>query len=93
MAEIGRITWISGPVVRARLTGQLKMLEQVEVSDYHLSGEVLSLREGIATIQVYEETAGIKPGSPVFSTGAPLSVELGPGLIGRIFDGIQRPLE
>lgn len=93
MAEIGRITWISGPVVRARLTGQLKMLEQVEVSDYHLSGEVLSLREGIATIQVYEETAGIKPGAPVFGTGAPLSVELGPGLIGRIFDGIQRPLE
>lgn len=93
MAEVGRITWISGPVVRARITGRLQMLEQVEVSDYHLIGEVLSLRGGIATIQVYEETAGIKPGAPVFGTGAPLSVELGPGLIGRIFDGIQRPLE
>ena len=93
MAEVGRITWISGPVVRARITGRLQMLEQVEVSDYHLAGEVLSIRGGIATIQVYEETAGIKPGAPVFGTGAPLSVELGPGLIGRIFGGTQRPLE
>ncbi|MHB1356611.1 MAG: V-type ATP synthase subunit A [Anaerolineae bacterium] len=93
MVEVGRITWISGPVVRARITGRLQMLEQVEVSDYHLVGEVLSIKSGIATIQVYEETAGIKPGAPVFGSGAPLSVELGPGLIGRIFDGIQRPLE
>jgi V/A-type H+/Na+-transporting ATPase subunit A len=93
LVEVGRITWISGPVVRARVTGRLQMLEQVEVSDYHLVGEVLSLRGGIATIQVYEETAGIKPGAPIYGSGAPLSVELGPGLIGRIFDGIQRPLE
>ncbi|MHB9032360.1 MAG: V-type ATP synthase subunit A [Anaerolineae bacterium] len=91
--EVGKVVWISGPVVRARLTKPLQMLEQVEVSDMHLIGEVLSLRGSEATIQVYEETAGIKPGVPVFGTGGPLAVELGPGLIGRIFDGIQRPLE
>lgn len=69
------------------------MMEQVTVSDYHLVGEVIGLRQNIATIQVYEDTSGVRPGDPVYGTGAPLSVELGPGLIGNIFDGIQRPLE
>jgi len=84
---------VSGPVVRAEITGHTQMMEQVTVSDYHLVGEVIGLRRDIATIQVYEDTSGIEPGAPVYGTGAPLSVELGPGLIGNIFDGIQRPLE
>ncbi len=91
--EVGKITWISGPVVKVRISSPLQMLEQVEVSDMHLVGEVLSIRGDEATIQVYEETEGIKPGAPVYGSGAPLAVELGPGLIGRIFDGIQRPLK
>ena len=93
MNIVGRVTWISGPVVRAEVTGQTQMMEQVTVSDYHLVGEVIGLRRNIATIQVYEDTSGVVPGVPVYGTGAPLSVELGPGLIGNIFDGIQRPLE
>lgn len=91
--EVGKITWISGPVVKIHISSPLQMLEQVEVSELHLVGEVLAIRGDEATIQVYEETAGIKPGAPVYGSGAPLAVELGPGLIGRIFDGIQRPLQ
>jgi V/A-type H+-transporting ATPase subunit A len=68
------------------------MLELVEVGDDHLVGEVIGLDGDIITIQVYEETSGMRPGAPVFSAGMPLSVELGPGLLGSIFDGIQRPL-
>ena len=93
MNIVGRVTWVSGPVVRAEVSGQTQMMEQVTVSDYQLVGEVIGLRRDIATIQVYEDTSGIVPGAPVYGTGAPLSVELGPGLIGNIFDGIQRPLE
>jgi V/A-type H+/Na+-transporting ATPase subunit A len=93
VSMVARVTWISGPVVRAEVTGQTQMMEQVTVSDYHLVGEVIGLRQNIATIQVYEDTSGVRPGDPVYGTGAPLSVELGPGLIGNIFDGIQRPLE
>ena len=92
MKQVGSLIWISGPVVRARLTERVQMLEQVEVSAFHLVGEVIGIHEDVATIQVYEETAGIKPGEPVFGTGLPLSVDLGPGLMGHIFDGIQRPL-
>lgn len=69
------------------------MFDVVRVSDRRLIGEVLEMRGDRASIQVYEETAGLGPGEPVYGTGAPLSVELGPGLIGTIFDGIQRPLE
>ena len=93
MDVVGRVIWISGPVVRAEVTSQTQMLEQVSVSDDQLVGEVIGLRRDIATIQVYEDTSGLVPGVPVYGTGAPLSVELGPGLIGGIFDGIQRPLE
>lgn len=91
--QVGKISWVSGPVVRMRVSASLQMLEQVEVSNARLIGEVLSIHGDEATIQVYEDTAGITPGEPVYGTGAPLSVELGPGLIGRIYDGIQRPLE
>ena len=89
---VAEITWVSGPVVRAALTGAPQMMEQVQVGDDRLVGEVIGIRQGVATVQVYEDTTGIRPGDAVYGTGAPLSVELGPGLVGRIYDGIQRPL-
>jgi V/A-type H+-transporting ATPase subunit A len=79
-------------VVRARVDSSVYMLEQVEVSDYRLVGEIIGMDAEVATIQVYEETSGIRPGDAVYAMGMPLSVELGPGLIGHVFDGIQRPL-
>ena len=93
MKQIGHVIWISGPVVRAQVTETVQMLEQVEVGDDHLVGEVIGMHGDVATLQVYEETAGTRPGAPVFGVGMPLSVELGPGLMGNIFDGIQRPLQ
>ena len=89
---IATVTWISGPVIRARGSRKVSMLELVEVGDQHLIGEVIGLEGDVLTIQVYEETSGMRPGAPVFGTGMPLSVELGPGLLRSIFDGIQRPL-
>jgi V/A-type H+-transporting ATPase subunit A len=70
-----------------------QMLEAVEVGEEHLVGEIIALKGEQATMQVYEDSTGLKPGAPVYSTGLPLSVELGPGLIDNILDGIQRPLE
>ncbi len=90
--EIGIVVWINGPVVRARGSRRVSMLEVVEIGDERLVGEVIGLEDDILTIQVYEETSGLHPGVPVYGTGLPLSVELGPGLLGGIFDGIQRPL-
>jgi V/A-type H+-transporting ATPase subunit A len=90
--QVGVVTWISGPVVRARGSRRVSMLELVEVGEEHLVGEVIGLEADIITIQVYEETSGMRPGAPVYGTGLPLSVELGPGLLRSIFDGIQRPL-
>jgi V/A-type H+-transporting ATPase subunit A len=90
--EIGTVTWISGPVLRARGSRQVSMLEMVEVGDDRLIGEVIGLEGDVITLQVYEETSGLRPGAPVHGTGMSLSVELGPGLLGGIFDGIQRPL-
>ena len=90
--QIGQVTWISGPVIRARGSRHTSMLELVEVGEEHLVGEVIGLDGDVITIQVYEETSGMRPGAPVFGTGLPLSVELGPGLLRSIFDGIQRPL-
>ena len=90
--QIGTVIWINGPVVRVRGSRQVSMLELVEVDDAHLVGEVIGLEDDIITIQVYEETSGMRPGAPVYGTGMPLSVELGPGLLRSIFDGIQRPL-
>jgi V/A-type H+-transporting ATPase subunit A len=88
----GKITFINGPVVEAEnMTGYI-MRELVYVGKLKLVGEIIELDGGTATIQVYEETSGMKPGEPVYSTGRPLSVQLGPGIIGNIFDGIQRPL-
>jgi V/A-type H+-transporting ATPase subunit A len=90
--RIGTITWINGPVVRARGSRRIGMLELVEVGDEHLVGEVIGLDGDIITAQVYEETSGMAPGAPIFGTGLPLSVDLGPGLIQSIYDGVQRPL-
>ena len=88
----GTITKVSGPLVIASGMRQANMFDVVRVSEQHLIGEIIEMHGDRASIQVYEETSGLGPGEPVTSTGAPLSVELGPGLIGSIFDGIQRPL-
>ena len=93
MSRIGTVSWISGPVVRAKVIGPIVMQEQVAVGEDRLVGEVIRLDGDLATVQVYEETAGMRPGDPVYGMGMPLSVELGPGLLGQVFDGIQRPLE
>jgi len=90
--QVGVITWISGPVVRARGSRKIGMLELVEVGEEHLVGEVIGLDGDIITAQVYEETSGMQTGAPIFGTGLPLSVELAPGLIQSIYDGVQRPL-
>lgn len=90
--EIGKIVKVSGPLIIAEGMAQCKMFDVVQVSDKKLIGEVIELRGDKASIQVYEETSGLGPGEKVYSTGAPLSVELGPGLIEGIYDGIQRPL-
>lgn len=89
----GKIVKISGPLIVAENLPDVEMYDVVKVSDKKLVGEVIELRGDRASIQVYEETGGLCVGEPVVSTGAPLSVELGPGLIESIFDGIQRPLE
>ena len=89
----GRIVKVSGPLVVAEGMRNSNMFDVVRVGKENLIGEILEIHEDRASIQVYEETSGLGPGAPVVSTMAPLSVELGPGLIENIFDGIQRPLE
>lgn len=89
---MGKTVKISGPLIIAEDMADCKMYDVVRVSDKGLIGEVIELRGDKASIQVYEETAGLGPGEEVVSTGEPLSVELAPGLITGIFDGIQRPL-
>lgn len=84
---------INGPVVKVRDTSDFSMMEMVYVGEKRLVGEVIGITEAFTTIQVYESTTGLKPGEPVYTTGAPLSVTLGPGLLSNIFDGIERPLQ
>lgn len=93
MVAKGRIVWVSGPAVKADGMSSAKMYETVEVGDAKLIGEVIRLTGDVAFIQVYESTSGLKPGEDVIGTGQPLSVLLGPGILGRIYDGIQRPLD
>ena len=93
MVAEGRIVWVSGPAVRADGMSDAKMYETVAVGNSKLIGEVIRLTGDVAFIQVYESTSGLKPGEPVVGTGNPLSVMLGPGIIGQIYDGIQRPLK
>jgi len=90
--KVGEVVWVNGPVVRARGSQNIGMLEVVEVGEDRMIAEIIGLERDIMTIQVYEETSGLRPGAPVYGTGMPLSVELGPGLLQSIFDGIQRPL-
>ncbi len=89
----GKIRWISGPVIKAEGMSESKMYETVEVGQDNLIGEIIRLTGDVAFIAVYESTSGLKPGEPVLGTGKPLSVTLGPGMIGKIYDGLQRPLD
>lgn len=89
----GHVVSIVGPVVGVADMAGVRMYDIVRVGNAGLMGEVIKLQEDFATIQVYEETAGLRAGEPVMATGAPLTVELGPGLLSSIFDGIQRPLK
>jgi len=91
--KMGRVVKVAGPLVVAENMSGAKMYDMVFVSDYRLMGEIIELKGDRASIQVYEETGGIGPGDPVYPTGMPLSVELGPGLLTTIYDGVQRPLE
>jgi len=89
---MGILHRISGPVVEARDVEGAKMYDVVKVGNERLTGEIIKMAGDTATIQVYEDTNGLKPGEPVETTGEPLSVELGPGLLRSIYDGVQRPL-
>ncbi len=91
--DVGKIVKVSGPLVVADNMVDARMYDMVRVSEARLMGEIIELRGDQASIQVYEETGGIGPGEPVYTTGEPLSVELGPGMIESFFDGIQRPLD
>ncbi len=92
MAENNVIFGINGPVVTVKGPTSLSMMEMVYVGEQRLVGEVIGLTRDCTTIQVYEETTGLRPGEPVYSTGGPMSVTLGPGIVTNIFDGIERPL-
>ena len=89
--EDGIIKRVSGPVVSAAGL-DAKMNDMVYVGDEGLMGEVIRIKDDLTTIQVYEETSGVSPGEPVENTGEPLSVDLGPGMLNSIYDGVQRPL-
>ena len=93
MPPKGRIIWVAGPAVRADGMMGAKMYETVYVGEEKLIGEIIKLTGDVAFIQVYENTSGLKPGEPVVATGLPLSVSLGPGMIGSVYDGVQRPLD
>lgn len=92
-SELGYVFGVSGPVVTANKMSGSAMYELVRVGHQELVGEIIRLEGDLATIQVYEDTSGVTVGDPVLKTGKPLSVELGPGIMGNIYDGIQRPLQ
>ncbi|MBP1863819.1 V/A-type H+-transporting ATPase subunit A [Clostridium tetanomorphum] len=91
--KTGRVVKVSGPLVIAENMDEANLFDVVRVGEQRLIGEIIEMRGDKASIQVYEETSGLGPGAPVITTGAPLSVELGPGLMEAMFDGIQRPLD
>ena len=92
MLKTGLIYGINGPVITVKGTPGFSMAEMVHVGSQNLVGEVIALSSGMTTIQVYEETSGIRPGDTVTGTGGPISVTLAPGILDNIFDGIERPL-
>jgi len=91
-AAAGRIIELLGPVVRARLVTPMALGEIGFIGEERLIGEIVAIAADVVTLQVYESTVGIAAGAPLFACGQPLSAELGPGLLGGIFDGLQRPL-
>src|SRR5574344_2447106 len=93
MEKSGKIYGINGPVIYIKGLTDFNMGEMVYVSDEKLVGEVISLTKDMTTIQVYEETSGLKPGDRVYGTDSAIFVTLGPGIINNIFDGIERPLK
>lgn len=90
---VGQVKRVNGPVILIKDVTDAAMMEMVRIGEQQLIGEVVKLHDGSATVQVYEDATGICPGDNVYGSGMSLSVELGPGLIGTIYDGIQRPLE
>ncbi|MCW8966420.1 MAG: V-type ATP synthase subunit A, partial [Candidatus Pacearchaeota archaeon] len=90
---VGKVNRVNGPVIEAEGITDAMIFELVKVGDEHLIGEIIKLEGTTAVVQVYEDTVGIAPGAPIYGDNIPLSIELGPGLIGGIYDGIQRPLE
>src|SRR4051812_24021232 len=90
---MGAVKSVSGPVVVAERMSGACMYELVQVGPFRLVGEIIRLEGDTSTIQVYEDTGGLTVGDPVFRTGKPLSLELGPGIMSEIYDGIQRPLD
>ena len=92
MSRTGIIYGINGPVIYLKGNTGFKMSEMVYVGEEHLVGEVIALTKDTTTVQVFEETSGLKPGETVTATGDAISVTLGPGILDNIFDGIQRPL-
>ena len=92
MSSKGTIQKVAGPLVIAEGMRDANMFDVVRVADSRLIGEIIEMHGDKASVQVYEENSGLGPGAPVVSTGAPMSVELGPGLLSTIYDGIQRPL-
>src|SRR3990170_667316 len=91
--EPGRIAKVSGPLVVAKGLKDAKIYDLVKVGEQKLMGEIIEIRGEDFFVQVYEETIGLGPGDHVYPTGEPLSVELGPGLLSSIYDGVQRPLD
>ena len=92
-SRFGKIIKVSGPLVVAEKMSGAKMYELVKIGWSKLVGEVIKLEKDTASIQCYEDTSGLTVGDPVLKTGSPLAVQLGPGLLSQIFDGIQRPLK
>ncbi|MBT3204955.1 MAG: ATPase, partial [Gammaproteobacteria bacterium] len=84
--------WVSGPVIRARPEGTFVMREAVRIGEKGLLGEVIRIKQSEIVIQVYEDTTGIRPGSLIEGEGQPLSIRLGPGILGGTFDGLLRPI-
>ena len=93
MSNTGIIYGVNGPVIYLKGDNGFKISEMVYVGPEHLVGEIIGLKKGMTTVQVFEETTGLKPGDTVTGTGDAISVLLGPGIIHNIFDGIQRPLD